>query len=267
MRRGRLNVLELLVEHGAKLSYKDKAGRGALSHAISWQSADLLPFLLEQDLNINEQDMHGRTALMLSVIHGTEIIEPLLAKGAQLDIQDNWGKTALIHAASRGYTSTVATLLHAGADILTRDIRGREVLYWASLGSSLETFDRILDAMLEANPVPSHYQNAVSAAAISGNDTFAAQLLSHFQYSYLQVDEDGWSVLYTAEQYERWWITSIIDDAGLKLNRSSRMVEYDVPSPKCPTQWHAMDKSVGLKRPQTNPLVIKVDCELTDISC
>jgi ankyrin repeat protein len=47
----------------------------------------------------------------------TEVMRQLVAKGADLSLQDSAGATALMWAAHRGYSEAVELLLSAGADV------------------------------------------------------------------------------------------------------------------------------------------------------
>ena len=54
-----------------------------------------------------------------------EVIQLLLAKGAQLQDADDRGRTALMIAAERGHTEVAVLLLAAGASRTTRDNEGK----------------------------------------------------------------------------------------------------------------------------------------------
>ncbi|MDR1330873.1 MAG: ankyrin repeat domain-containing protein, partial [Tannerella sp.] len=48
-------------------------------------------------------------------------LQQLLAKGANANAKDEYGKTALIRAAGKGHTETVKRLLAEGADVNARN--------------------------------------------------------------------------------------------------------------------------------------------------
>ena len=61
--------------------------------------------------NINIQDEYGNTALILASHYGhTEVAKLLIEVGAKLDIQNKDGYTALICASKNGYTEIVKLL-------------------------------------------------------------------------------------------------------------------------------------------------------------
>ena len=84
--------------------------------------------LVAAGANVNLQDKTGKTALMNAVLHNnTEIVRVLVAARADLNLKDYYGWTALSEAAKEGYTEIVRVLIAAGADpdTLTPEQRAR----------------------------------------------------------------------------------------------------------------------------------------------
>ncbi|XP_065370103.1 KN motif and ankyrin repeat domain-containing protein 1 isoform X2 [Calliphora vicina] len=77
------------------------------------------------DVNIRAKK-HCQTALMLAVSHGNlEMVQLLLAAGADINIQDEDGSTALMCAAEHGRSDIVKHLLtHTDCDSLIQDVDG-----------------------------------------------------------------------------------------------------------------------------------------------
>ncbi|KAI8123729.1 KN motif and ankyrin repeat domain-containing protein 1 [Lucilia cuprina] len=77
------------------------------------------------DVNIRAKK-HCQTALMLAVSHGNlEMVQLLLAAGADINIQDEDGSTALMCAAEHGRSDIVKHLLtHPDCDSLIQDVDG-----------------------------------------------------------------------------------------------------------------------------------------------
>ncbi|WP_148713735.1 ankyrin repeat domain-containing protein [Chitinolyticbacter meiyuanensis] len=65
------------------------------------------------------------------------LIEQLLAAGADIDLENAVGETALLVAIKRGASDSAATLLLAGARFTTVDEEGRTPLFWAVAGDDV----------------------------------------------------------------------------------------------------------------------------------
>jgi len=73
--------------------------------------------LLENGADPDLQDVYGWTALMVASRWDYEIIARLLLKhNADPDIQDNYGKTAIMEASSKGHKNIIQLLLEKGAN-------------------------------------------------------------------------------------------------------------------------------------------------------
>lgn len=84
---------------------------------------DAVEEFLEKGADINMQNKDGSTALMWAANEGfEEIVKLLLQKGAAVNIQDNAGNTALMVAASKGFKEILKLLLQKGADVNMQNI-------------------------------------------------------------------------------------------------------------------------------------------------
>ena len=73
--------------------------------------------------DVNRRDDYGETALYHAAWAGDlEQCRDLVARGADLEIRDNNGWTAVMRAASEGHLETVKCLAEAGADINRRSL-------------------------------------------------------------------------------------------------------------------------------------------------
>jgi ankyrin repeat protein len=75
----------------------------------------------------------------------------LIANGANIEDRNNDGRTALILAAEKGYSDTVAMLIANGANINARDKLGRTALIWATVGG--RSFDIVAMLILSGTDV------------------------------------------------------------------------------------------------------------------
>ncbi len=94
-------------------SLLDMAGSG---------DADGIEHLLKVDIDLNETDSSGKTALHVAAESGNaEIVSILLIRGADIDVQDKRGRTALILAVYGAKSEVVKVLSSAAADISIQD--------------------------------------------------------------------------------------------------------------------------------------------------
>ena len=89
--------------------------------------------LLKHGSNINHQNEHGKSALMLAT--NINAVKQLLKHGAQVDLQDKDGRSALIALARRHNVNSwyndikiADLLLKHGANINLQDNRGNSAL-------------------------------------------------------------------------------------------------------------------------------------------
>lgn len=261
VRKGRQNIVEVLVRNGATLDYRDRYGRGVLSHAIINHSIDLLPYLLRQPgIDVDAQDLFGDSPLIVAALEGNAIIQEILALKPKINAQNIWGQTALVIAIRWDYGLIVSELIEAKVDLLIQDIRGRDALYWAALESSSSIFELILNQLNghKELDIVNSVQHSLNAAIAADKADFVRQLLEHPSFVYGHVDQDGWTADYTAQRYNRGNISSLIADRAKNTGRSKRDQALRL---KPPTQWHPKDKAAYLAL-QPDSLSIQVHREL-----
>ncbi len=72
--------------------------------------------LLERGVDPNEKGQYGHTALITAAARGyTDLVSLLIERGAALDVQNNFGYTALISAVQEGSADVVQLLIENGA--------------------------------------------------------------------------------------------------------------------------------------------------------
>ena len=129
---GYSECVESLIRKGANIDLQDNdhEGRSALMRLCDKQgNDDIFRLLLESCANVNLQDQLGKTALMIAIASNhNKAVSMLLEHGAHLDMQDNEGNTALITAASKNNLSSVEILVNKGADMNIQNKQGRNPL-------------------------------------------------------------------------------------------------------------------------------------------
>ncbi len=119
---GYLEIVRLSLAAGADLKSTNRYGGTALIPAAHHGHVETVRELLKTAIDVNHVNNLGWTALLEAVILGdggsrhTEIVRLLLAGGANPNIADRQGATALEHARSRGFAEISALLVAAGAN-------------------------------------------------------------------------------------------------------------------------------------------------------
>ena len=91
-----INLVKLLLDHGAEPDIVDENGRTALMNSFD---INLVKLLLDRDATINLQDKYGRTALHhLNLTNDPEISKLLKERGADLELEDNLGMTPVAYS-------------------------------------------------------------------------------------------------------------------------------------------------------------------------
>ncbi|XP_078537826.1 protein TANC1 isoform X1 [Lissotriton helveticus] len=127
--RGKLEVCELLLEHGAVVSRTNKRGITPLFCAVRQGHWQISRLLLEHGCDVNTSDKLGRTPLMVASCEGHfTTVEFLLSQGGDVSSVDKEGLTPLSWACLKGHKDVVQCLVEKGAEIDQTDKNGRTPL-------------------------------------------------------------------------------------------------------------------------------------------
>jgi hypothetical protein len=105
--------------------------------ASTTHDVGLVRLLLDKGADVNTQADQGETALILAIrecqaeTDGTEMVQALLARGADPDLPSWNGRTPLMQASTQGHPGIVDLLLRRGADLLPTDGEGKTALLLA----------------------------------------------------------------------------------------------------------------------------------------
>ena len=178
-------VIELL-ENGADPNIKDKDGNTSLIRVVSKSVYSVRGRINQQGVMRIEEPMY------------LGIIETLLKYGADPDVQDCEGRTALMLAASNcfGQTNIVRLMLENDADVCVKDVYGRTALMYASeygyfrqnnriawkcgyrSTSSTAMVNLLIEGGAEVNEKDYDGKTALMAAVAAGHETIVKALLN-----------------------------------------------------------------------------------------
>ena len=121
-RKGNVNNVACLIRHGADIDLQDEYGKTALHYAVEnyHGSCEVLSCLLENGADVNKGANNNCTPLMIASKKGNvNNVACLIRHGADIDLQDEYGKTALHYAVENyhGSCEVLSCLLENGADV------------------------------------------------------------------------------------------------------------------------------------------------------
>lgn len=141
---GDIEESKRLLRLGANVNATDPEGKSPLMVAeactVGPGRAELVELLVANGAEVNLQARDGRTALMCAAKNGdAQAVKALLRSGASVNVADNEGETALLKAVFFACDEeTVKALLSAGADLNVKDHKGRTAFSNACLKGKLD---------------------------------------------------------------------------------------------------------------------------------
>lgn len=145
-RFGDTRIVELLLRDASErmppAAYSDMASRSrGITSAVTGGAFDTVQILLKSGFNPNRRDDNGSPAIVLAVkldkqgaqaFHRDSrvlsLLDSLVSAGAEVQLRDRDGRTALWWAAKLGNLEAVQRLLALGADAATKDKVGQDAL-------------------------------------------------------------------------------------------------------------------------------------------
>ena len=118
---GHVNTVTFLIEHGANVNLQDRDGLTAVHYAVRGsQACEILSCLMENGADVDAKTFDDCTPLMIAAeIGDTKVATFLIEHGANVDLPDKTGATALYYALScpGNMCEVMSCLIENGADI------------------------------------------------------------------------------------------------------------------------------------------------------
>lgn len=181
-------TVKQLLQQGVNVDSQDLRGRSALLVAVSRNHIEVARLLIEAGANVNLQDRIEDSPLLLAGAKGTlEILKMILKTNPDFSLVNRYGGTALIPACERGHVKVVKTLLQTDIDINLVNYLG-----WTAL----------MEAIVLSDGGPRH-QQIVQMLVDAGADVTIA-------------DNDGITPLQHARQKGFTKIANILETAKIR---------------------------------------------------
>jgi ankyrin repeat protein len=139
----------LLVQAGASLEPRDIGGLTALGLAAKYGRKEIATLLLDAGADISEMErlLGGRPLLVWAAATcDTSLVGSLISKGADLEVRDRKGRTALLYVISKREFEMAAFLVRRGADVNGGDRKGRTPLMEAAVLGEVALVKMLVEA-------------------------------------------------------------------------------------------------------------------------
>ncbi|XP_019406175.1 PREDICTED: KN motif and ankyrin repeat domain-containing protein 3 isoform X1 [Crocodylus porosus] len=185
-------VSPALLAHVVNLS--DGNGNTALHYSVSHSNFQIVRLLLDTGVcNVDHQNKAGYTALMLAALAAVEheedmnVVRRLFSMGNVNAKASQAGQTALMLAVSHGRQEMVEALLACGADVNLQDEEGSTALMCACEHGRVETVRLLLaQPACDLSIVDNDGNNAVAIALEAGHSNIAVLMYTHLNSSKAQ---------------------------------------------------------------------------------
>ena len=148
--------------------------------AASFGNKNIVKMLLENGADVNLGNNIGATALHFASEHGhREVVELLLGNGANINLADKEGATALHTASEEGYEKVVALLLERRAKVDLTDKDGTTALHVASINGHREVVALLLEKGAKVDLTNKDGTTALHVASIEGHQEIVELLLEN----------------------------------------------------------------------------------------
>jgi ankyrin repeat protein/beta-lactamase regulating signal transducer with metallopeptidase domain/Tol biopolymer transport system component len=168
---GDRELVELILSKGADAKAKDKGGWTALHSAVGTGHQEIAELLIAKGADVNAKTSGGQTPLDVAFLRNQPaLVKMLAAKGSEI--------STLAVAARIGDLARVKTLLERGADINAQDNSGRTALHYAAQDGLKEVVEVLLAKGANVNVGAFGSENKTAADfAMESNHSEIVELL------------------------------------------------------------------------------------------
>lgn len=181
-RFSRVESADMLLKAGADPNIVAENGFTPLHEAAENGCSSIVKLLVQNDdCILDAKDEHGNTPLMRAAYYDyTDIVKILWKAGADLNIQNNSGQTALIISLWEGSVSTAEFLIRSGCDLKLSDQSGHSPFYVSvhcELLPELKIAQLIIDSGYDVRHDAWWLSRAPYRSKLSTNEEFCQEIM------------------------------------------------------------------------------------------
>lgn len=177
-KNGSTGLLNVLIQHGAKVNATDRYGWTALFYAAYFGHADCAKTLIEAGASVNSADHDGMSCLIWASGRAhMDVVSLLIDTGALVNTPDRYNSSALIWACRKGNTDIAEILLENGARVNERGMYGWTPLIVAVKGNHIETTNLLLQYEPDLSVTDGNKMSPLLIACSEGFKEIALELI------------------------------------------------------------------------------------------
>ncbi len=181
-------LLEWAPKYSDQINQHNSYGDSPLLIAVKTESSErVVPLLLSMGANINLQNCEGKTALMIAFKKGNYgAVYQLINSGAKLNIKDGGGNTALINCLSKFEVAPraelIKLLLEKGANRKLKNKNGKTAVYKANKANNSWSVNWDLEELNKIKELLKNYYPPVSYRNYDLQNTPTQQNMMYLAY-------------------------------------------------------------------------------------
>lgn len=176
-------AIQWLLDRGARLDVETRVeGSSPLHLAVELGFADVVDMLLARGADIKKQNRPGSTPLIVAAKAGScHLIDTLIARGNDPNAVNRAKASALIMAASQGHDECVRILLEKKVDLDKQSLSGQTALHFAAKRGDIDSVRRLLEAGAKTGLEDYRGRTPLSLAEEGGYREVVALLKEHIE--------------------------------------------------------------------------------------
>lgn len=200
---GHLDACKLLISEGADVNLcTEPVGTTALTMACEKGHLDIVKVLVDNGSEVNHRICHGDSGVIYAAQNGyTDIVKILIDAGANVNIANHTcGANALTLAAENGHQDMIPLLLQAGAELDKKTTSGSTALIFAAARGHEQIVQMLLDAGANVNHENTrHGSTALTLAAETGHEAVVRLLLAKGANASHRINMGDSAIIYAAQ--------------------------------------------------------------------